>query len=60
MVGYLDKPLVMPLSADSATTEKLEALPQPSAVPIGDGDAGTPSDLTAQPPDGPPTQPSTP
>jgi hypothetical protein len=28
--GYLDKPLPMPLSMDTATTEKLQPLPKPS------------------------------
>jgi len=46
LAGYLDKPVAMPLSADTAITERLELVPAPSPGPSAVQDGGTPADLT--------------
>ena len=55
--GYLDQPVMLPLSTDTAVSEKLQPLPKTQDVPTGfapsdGGDAGSkgqPSDLAASP-----------
>jgi len=46
LAGYLDKPVALPLSADTAITERLESVPAPSPGPSAGQDGGTPADLT--------------
>ena len=46
LAGYLDKPVVLPLSADTAITERLESVAAPSPGPSAVQDGGTPADLT--------------
>lgn len=51
--GYLDQPLTLPLSTDTAVSEKLQPLPRPQDIPTGfapmdGGDAGPGAEPTDQ------------